>query len=62
MGYPWVARTALGAGALDTIRQAFLTIEDPALLDLLRAERYVTVAPSDYDEVRREAARLGLLR
>lgn len=62
MGYPWVGRTALGAGALDRVRQAFLTLDDPKLLDLLRAERYVTVQPSDYDEVRRGAARLGLLR
>ncbi len=62
MGYPWVARTALGAGAIDKVRQAFLTLQDPALLDLLRAERYVEVQSSDYDEVRREATRLGLLR
>ena len=62
MGYPWVGRTALGAGPLDQVRQAFLTLDDPKLLDLLRAQRYVTVQPSDYDEVRREAARLGLLR
>lgn len=62
MGYPWVGRTALGAEALDKVRQAFLTLQDPALLDLLRAERYVEVQPSDYDEVRRDATRLGLLR
>ena len=62
MGYPWVGRTALGPQALDRVRQAFLAFDDPALLDLLRAEDYVTVQPSDYDEVRREATRLGLLR
>ena len=62
MGYPWVGRTALGEAALDRVRQAFLAFDDPALLDLLRAEDYVTVQPGDYDEVRVEAARLGLLR
>lgn len=62
MGYPWVGRTALGPEALDRVRQAFLDLDDPALLDLLRAQDYVTVQPADYDEVRREAARLGLLR
>ncbi len=62
MGYPWVGRTALGEPVLDAVRQAFLTLTDPALLDLLRARSYVRVQPSDYDEVRREAARLGLLR
>lgn len=61
-GYPWVGRTALGAAALDRVRAAFLGLRDPALLDLLRARSYVPVTPGDYDEVRREAARLGLLR
>ena len=61
-GYPWVAREALGAEGTDRVRQAFLDIRDPALLDLLRAERYVPVRPEDYDEVRRSAAALGLLR
>lgn len=62
MGYPWVGRTALGAEPLDQVRQAFLGLTDPKLLDLLRAKSYVAVTPGDYDEVRREAARLGLLR
>lgn len=62
MGYPWVGRTALGAEPLDQVRQAFLDLADPALLDLLRARSYVTITDADYDEVRREAARLGLLR
>ena len=62
MGYPWVARTALGSAALEQVRRAFLDLRDPALLDLLRAKSYVPVQPSDYDEVRTEAARLGLLR
>ena len=62
MGYPWVGRTALGPATLDAVRSAFLTLRDPALLDLLRARSYVAISPGDYDEVRREAARLGLLR
>lgn len=61
-GYPWVGRTALGENALNQVRDAFLGLRDPALLDLLRARSYVAIAPGDYDEVRREAARLGLLR
>ncbi len=62
MGYPWVGRTALGPAALDRVRQAFLTLQDPALLDLLRTRSYVGVSAGDYDEVRRDAARVGLLR
>lgn len=62
MGYPWVGRTQLGTGPLERVRQAFLDLDDPQLLDLLRAEDYVAVQPGDYDEVRREAGRLGLVR
>lgn len=61
MGYPWVVRDALGQRTVDAVRDAFLAISDPALLDLLRARSYVAVSPSDYDEVRAEAARQGLL-
>jgi phosphonate transport system substrate-binding protein len=60
-GYPWVGRTALGAEALGQVTEAFLDIEDPALLDLLRATDYVQVAPGDYDEIRSSATELGLL-
>ena len=62
MGYPWVVRSRLERGLIDRITQAFLTLRDHELLALLRAERYARVQKSDYDEVRREAARLGLLK
>jgi len=61
MGYPWVARTALGRAAHEAITDAFLAIDDPALLDLLRAGSYETVTAADYDEIRRRTAELGLL-
>ncbi len=60
MGYPWVGRTVLGAESLDQVRQAFLGLTDPKLLDLFRAKSYVVVTLGDYDEVRREAVCLGL--
>ncbi|WP_188193967.1 phosphate/phosphite/phosphonate ABC transporter substrate-binding protein [Nonomuraea sp. SYSU D8015] len=60
-GYPWVMRTALGEPAGAALAEAFTSIRDPALLDLMRAKRYVTVTAADYDEVRRSAADLGLL-
>lgn len=61
MGYPWVARTALGSAAHEAITEAFLAIDDPELLDLLRAESYAAVTASDYDELRERAGELGLL-
>jgi phosphonate transport system substrate-binding protein len=60
-GYPWVMRTALGAQAVAEVTDAFLAIDDPALLDLLRAQRYEPVAAADYDEIRQRGAELGLL-
>lgn len=60
-GYPWVARLALGEETLETITEAFLDIEDPELLDLLRAERYLRVEREDYEDMRTRADELGLL-
>lgn len=61
-GYPWVMRERLGTAARQALTGAFTAIDDPALLDLLRAKRYVTVTASDYDEIRRQATELGLLK
>jgi phosphonate transport system substrate-binding protein len=60
-GYPWVMRTALGEEAAAQLREAFLAIDDPELLDLLRARRYEPVAADDYDEIRQRGAELGLV-
>ena len=61
-GYPWVMRTELGAKAQQQLTDLFLSITDPALLDLLRAKRYVAVTSSDYDDLRGVATTLGLLK
>lgn len=61
MGYPWVAREGLSQQARDRLAQAFTSISDPTLLDLLRAESYVPVTAADYADVRAKAAELGLL-
>ncbi len=59
-GYPWVARKKLDPALIDRITEAFLKLDDPNVLQLMRAVRYAKVTTSDYDEVRREADRLGL--
>jgi phosphonate transport system substrate-binding protein len=61
MGYPWVARAGLSEQARTAVTGAFTSISDPKLLDLLRAKSFVQVTPADYDEVRSNAATLGLL-
>ncbi len=60
-GYPWVVRDALSEGDEQALTDAFLGIEDPKLLDLLRAEDYQKVQASDYDYVEEQARKLDLI-
>ena len=60
-GYPWVVRDALSDKDEQALTDAFLGIEDPELLDLLRAEDYQRVQASDYDYVEKQARKLDLL-
>jgi phosphonate transport system substrate-binding protein len=60
-GYPWVVRDALTDKDEQALTDAFLGIEDPELLDLLRAEDYERVRASDYDYVEKQARKLDLL-
>lgn len=60
-GYPWCVVSSMDTERKERIRTAFLSIDDPALLDLLRAKRYVSVTADDYAEMRADAAALGLL-
>jgi phosphonate transport system substrate-binding protein len=61
-GYPWVVRAALDRGLVERITAAFLAMQDPELLRLMRAERFARVSASDYDTIRSEARRVGLLQ
>lgn len=61
-GYPWCVRAALDPDLVESITVAFESISNPELLSLMRAESYARVTSADYDEVRAEARRLGLLR
>jgi len=60
-GYPWVVRDALSDDLKEQISQAFLNLDGPELLDLLRAEGYERVKPEDYDYVEEKASELDLL-
>jgi ABC-type phosphate/phosphonate transport system substrate-binding protein len=62
MGYPWCLRTKLDQGLQERLTRAFLDLGDAELLKVMRAERYTRVTRSDYDEIRSEAKRLGLLK
>jgi phosphonate transport system substrate-binding protein len=60
-GYPWVVRDDLSDRDERALTEAYLNIEDPKLLDLLRAEDYQKVQASDYDYVEKQARELDLL-
>jgi len=60
-GYPWVVRDALSDKDDQDLIDAFLGIEDPELLDLLRAEDYQKVQAGDYDYVEEQARKLDLI-
>ncbi len=60
-GYPWVVRDDLADKDEQALTEAYLNIEDPKLLDLLRAEGYQKVRASDYDYVEEQARKLDLL-
>lgn len=62
MGYPWVAPSSLDQSFRRRLSEAFEDIQDPKLLDLLRAKSYVPVTADDYKEIEELAAKLGLLR
>jgi phosphonate transport system substrate-binding protein len=61
-GYPWCVRSALGAELTEQIAGAFEQMTDPDLLKLFRATGHVRVTAADYEEARREARRVGLVR
>ena len=60
-GYPWVVRDALPDDLKKDIAQAFLDLDDPDLLKLLRAEGYDRVQAEDYNYVEEQAKELDLL-
>ena len=60
-GYPWVVRDDLSDKDERALTEAYLNIEDPELLDLLRAEDYEKVEASDYDYVEEQARKLDLI-
>lgn len=61
-GYPWCVPSNLDPAFKKKLIAAFEDISDPALLDLMRAKRYVEVGPKDYEEIRAKAKEVGLVK
>ncbi|MDP8940519.1 MAG: phosphate/phosphite/phosphonate ABC transporter substrate-binding protein [Actinomycetota bacterium] len=60
-GYPWVVRDDLPDEDQEALANAYLDMENPELLDLMRAESYARVSADDYDYVEKQARALNLL-
>lgn len=60
-GYPWVVRDDLSEEDKEALANAYLDMEDPELLDLMRAEGYERVTADDYDYTEKQARALDLI-
>jgi phosphonate transport system substrate-binding protein len=59
--YVWVVRKGVDAATAEAIKKAFLGTTDPAVLDVLRATKYVVANDAEYEPLRKVAERLKLL-
>ena len=60
-GYPWVVRDSLPEEDKQALTDAYLNMDDPELLDLMRAQSYEQVSAEDYDYTEKQARTLDLL-
>lgn len=58
--YPWVMRADLNADLKARVRDAFLTLNDPAVLKPFKADGFGPITDKDYDVVRELARILNL--
>ena len=56
-----MVRDSLPDADEEALARAYLQVDDPELLDLMRAEGYERVEASDYDYVEEQARELDLL-
>ncbi|MDA8020448.1 MAG: phosphate/phosphite/phosphonate ABC transporter substrate-binding protein [Thermoanaerobaculia bacterium] len=57
--YPWAVQNDLTDELKASIKQAFLSLEDEAVLGPLKAEGFATILDSDYESIRHAAKILG---
>jgi phosphonate transport system substrate-binding protein len=58
--FPWTMRSDLNPDLKDKIRNAFLTLKDPAVLKNFKAEGFAPITDKDYDVIRELAKALNL--
>jgi ABC-type phosphate/phosphonate transport system substrate-binding protein len=58
--YPWTMRSDLDTGLKSSITNAFLSLQDPAVLKPFKAVAFAPVTDADYNPVRQLSTQLGL--
>lgn len=58
--YPWAMRSDLSPELKASVQQAFLEINDPDILDSLKAEGFAEITDADYDVIRNMGSLLNL--
>jgi phosphonate transport system substrate-binding protein len=58
--YPWAMRSNLNPELKAAVREAFLSIDDPQILENLKAEGFAAVEDGDYDIIRKMGGLLNL--
>ncbi|MEJ2453937.1 MAG: phosphate/phosphite/phosphonate ABC transporter substrate-binding protein [Candidatus Thiodiazotropha sp.] len=58
--YPWTMRSDLKPELKQAIREAFIELDDPAVLKPFKADAFAVISDSDYDVVRRLGTLLHL--
>lgn len=58
--YPWTMRSNLSSELKGKIREAFYSLDDPAVLKPFKAEGFARIEDADYDVVRDLQKKLGL--
>ena len=59
--YPWAVRSDLDADLIQKLRGAFVNLDDPEMLSLLKVEGYEKTTDADFDNIREAATRLGFI-
>lgn len=58
--YPWAMRSNLDPALKQQIRDAFIELENPVVLESFKAEGFAPITDADYDVIREMGALLGL--
>lgn len=59
--YPWAVRSTVGTDLIEKLRRAFVTLSDPAMLELLGVQGYQTTTDADFENIRTAAKQLGFM-